>query len=148
VRHRDDASGSNPSASAAPSAAPTSERLHADDRPSLADAALPAEGDACSIAIRARSFGGSTLSWYSRLWRSNSSHDGIDTTRERIPVTSFSWACSASATSLPLAISTTCGAAPSVSASTYAPRARPRPRRTVWRSKVGSAWRERKRNRP
>ncbi|MFO1413109.1 MAG: hypothetical protein U1F10_04215 [Burkholderiales bacterium] len=47
--------------------------------------------DACSIDTRAVTLGGSTLSQYACGWRSRGPHDGIDTTRERIPS-----ACSAS----------------------------------------------------
>src|SRR5215471_5374631 len=58
--------------------------------------------DACSTATRAFTFGGRTLSRYSCDCCSKISHDGIDTTRERMPSESnFSWALTASETSLP-----------------------------------------------
>src|SRR5262245_21263682 len=49
--------------------------------------------EACSTATRAVTPGGSTLSRYSRVWCSKISHDGIETTRERMPsASSLPWA--------------------------------------------------------
>ena len=71
------------------------------------------------MAIRAFTAGGSTLSRYSCGCCSNISHDGIDTTRERMPkAPSFSWALAARLASLPVAIKITSGLPPDASAST------------------------------
>src|SRR6266545_43330 len=68
---------------------------HCLPRSSLAHAATPSGSkpnvEACSTATRAFTWGGRTLSRYSCVCRSKISHDGIDTTRARMP----------SATSLP-----------------------------------------------
>jgi len=75
--------------------------------------------EACSIAIRAVTVGGSTLFRYSRSWCSNMSHDGIDTTRARIPsARSLVCASTARLTSLPEAMSMISGFPPGGSART------------------------------
>jgi len=75
--------------------------------------------EACSTAMRAITSGGSTLSWYSRVWCSKMSQDGIETTREWMPsAISCSWACTTRQTSLPEAIRITSGFPPGASART------------------------------
>src|SRR6478609_238621 len=81
---------------------------------------------ACSTETRAVTSGGRTASRYSWACCSNSSHDGMLTTRARIPsVVSRSNASTQSDTSLPVPIKMTSGRPPSASARTYAPWARP-----------------------
>src|SRR5262245_21430177 len=78
--------------------------------------------EASSTATRAFTSGGNTVSRYSFGWWSKISHDGIETTRERMPSgTSVSCAWTARLTSLPEAMRITSGFRPGASASTYAP---------------------------
>jgi hypothetical protein len=59
----------------------------ADDAAGPAHVTFPATS---STATRAVTSGGSTLSWYSCVWCSKISQDGIETTRERMPSASSS----------------------------------------------------------
>src|SRR5258708_264474 len=71
------------------------------------------------------------------------SHDGMDTTRDRIPAASnASCASTARLTSLPEAIKITSGFPPGASASTYAPRASPDAAAYLFRSSVGRGCRD------
>src|SRR5215471_5236352 len=85
--------------------------------------------EATSTDTRAVTLEGSTSSRYPgflSMYCSNSAHDGMLTTRDRTPwATSFSWACTHSDTSLPVAIRITSGSPPGASARTYAPRSTP-----------------------
>src|SRR5258707_4290295 len=82
--------------------------------------------EACAIATRALTPGGSTLSRYSCVWFSKISHEGMETTRDRMRwASSLVWASTARLNSLPEAIRITSGFPPGGSASTYAPRATP-----------------------
>src|SRR5262249_15706212 len=73
----------------------------------------------CSTATRAVTSDGRTLSRYSGGCSSKSSHDGIDTTRDRMPSTrSCSWLSTARLSSLPDAIRISSGFPPAASAST------------------------------
>ena len=75
--------------------------------------------EACSTDTRAVTAGGSTLSRYSCGWSSNNSHDGMLTTRALIPsALSCSYASRHSATSLPVASSSTSGLPSAASART------------------------------
>src|SRR5260370_3805631 len=99
--------------------------------------------EACSTATRAVTLGGSTVSRYSRVWCSKMSHDGIETTRERMPSEcNFSCASTARLTSLPEAMRITSGFPLGGSAGTYAPRATPDAGAYLARSRVGRGWRD------
>ena len=98
--------------------------------------------EACSTATRAVTAGGSTLSRYSGVWsleqfpRRHAHHPRL------IPsALSFSYASTASATSLPVASRRTSGLPSGASARMYAPWPRPRRQRTCVRSSVGRACR-------
>src|SRR6478736_5526356 len=99
--------------------------------------------EACSMARRAFTPGGKTLSRYSFDWCSKMSHEGIETTRERISsATNFSCAWTARLTSLPEAMRITSGFLPRASASTYAPLATPAAEAYFVRSNVGNGCRD------
>src|SRR5262249_14705019 len=94
--------------------------------------------EACSTATRAITAGGRTEAQYSGVCFSNSSHEGMLTTRAFTPdAVSCSYASTQSDTSLPVAIRITSGAPPGASARTYAPLARPEAGAYLLRSKVG-----------
>ena len=100
--------------------------------------------DACSIATRAFTAGGSTSSRYSCGWRSKSSQHGMLTTRALMPSRRARLGRRArGATSEPVASRITSGLPSAASASTYAPFATPAAGANTERSSVGRVCRDR-----
>src|SRR5207249_1768043 len=102
------------------------ERLHADAGALGPDVPIPPEPARLLHGYPSRDVGGITPFRYDGGCCSNSSHDGMLTTRDRTPAApSCSCAWTHRATSLPVPSSSTSGRSPSESASTYAPFATP-----------------------
>src|SRR4029453_6035531 len=79
-------------------------------RPALPTYRSQPNVEACSMATRALTAGGKTLSPYSCVWWSKISQEGIETTRARMPsASSLPWASTARLSSLPEAIRITSG---------------------------------------